>query len=119
AVGGEPVGPVTALDVAVVQAGGVEAADAVLAAPATHVRLDDDAIAHLELVHGPADGDDVAGVFVAEDELTVGRHAGHAVVADLQIGAADSAGADADQGVFVPRHRDRPQIGRASCTGSG
>jgi len=87
AVGGEAVGPVSALEVAVVETGGVVAADAVLAAPAAHVRLDDDPVAHLELVDGVPDGDHVPRVLVAEDELAVGRHPGHAGVDDLHVGA--------------------------------
>src|SRR5207244_13182968 len=79
AVGGEAVGAMPALDVAVVQAGGVHAADAVLAAAAAHVGLDHDPIADLELVHGATDGDHLAGVLVPEDELAVGGHVGHAV----------------------------------------
>jgi len=62
---------VAAPHVAVVEAGGVQAADAVLAATAAHVRFDDHPVADLKLIHRAPQGDHVARVLVAEDELAV------------------------------------------------
>src|SRR5438093_3797545 len=68
AVAGETLRAMPLPDVAVVQAGGVPALDAVLAAVAALVHLDRDAVAHPKLVDAGTERGDRAGVLVAHHE---------------------------------------------------
>src|SRR5262249_56915810 len=110
AVGGETIRAVPAFGVAVIQARRIQAANAVLAAAAAHVRLDDHPVADPKLVHGPADGHDVARVLVPEDELALPRHLGHAGVDAFQISASDAARAHPYEHRLVAGPRPPPLL---------
>ena len=115
-VGGEAVGAVTLVDVAVVQsvvvAGRVHALAATLALAAAGMNLHRDALADPVLVDAGPERHHRAHVFVAGREVLVegvpalngGRRA---VIDDLEIGGADRHRVDAHQHLGLLRHRHR------------
>ena len=116
AVGGEAVGAVALVDVAVVEpvvvAGGVHALAAALALAAAGMDLDRHALADLVFVDAGAERRDRAHVFMAGRQVLVERHAalnrgGRAVRDDLEIGRADRDRVDAHQHLGALRHRHR------------
>ena len=78
-------------------ADGVVAAPALVALAAPDRERHDDAVAHLELLDLGADLDDLAHELVADDVAV--HHARHVAVVEVQVGAADGAGGDPDDGV--------------------
>src|SRR6266508_3954359 len=96
AVAGEALRAVALRDVAVVQAGGVPALDAVVAAVTALVHLHRHPIAHPELVYAGAQADDGAGVLVAHHE-GAGGLAHEGAVQHLHVGAADRRDLDLQQ----------------------
>src|SRR5262245_36891359 len=98
----------TAPGIAVVEAGGVLTANAVLATSTSHVRLDDHPVADLKLIHRPAYRGNVPRVLVTEDELAVGRHLRQAVMDDLQVRASDATGTHSNENVLVAERGDGP-----------
>ena len=116
AVGGEAVGAMALVDVAVVQAvvvaGGVHALAAALALAAAGVDFHRDALADLVFVDAGAERHHGAHVFVAGREVLVERHAAldrgrRTVIDDLEIGRADRHRVDAHQHLGPLRHRHR------------
>src|SRR5215469_11771301 len=112
AVGAEAVGAVTFVAEAVIEARGVHAFATALAAPASGMDLDGDAVADLEFVDGGAEPDDRAHVFMArceapiERELTV-HHRGQPVLEYFNVGGADRNRVDTDQHLCRARLRHR------------
>ena len=102
AIGAEAVGAVALFRKAVIEAGGIHALAATLAASASSVHFDRDAVTDLKLVDGWAELDDRAHIFVARREILVegklaferGRQA---VLDDLDVGGANRDGVDADE----------------------
>ena len=79
------------------------------AQPATRERMHDDHVAHLDVVHGAADFPHPSGVLVAEDVGKAGvLDRVPLALDDVQVGAAESGGADIDD--HVPRAGD-PGLG--------
>ena len=116
AVGGEAVGAVTFVDVAVVEAvvvtGGVHALAAALALAAAGMNLDGHALADPVFVDARAERDHRAHIFVSGSEVLVVRHAAkdqrrRPVIDDLEIGRADRDRVDAHQHLGLLRHRYR------------
>src|SRR6185437_9333620 len=112
AIGGEAVGAVALLRLAVIEARGVHALAAALAAAAAGMHLDGDAIAHLILVDGGPEFYHGAHVFVAGREILVEGQAAldlrrDAVADDLEVGGAHSNGVDAHQHLGRSRLRHR------------
>ena len=116
AVGGEAVGAVAFVHVAVIEpvvvAGGVHALAAALALAAAGVDLDGDALADLVFVDARPERDHGAHIFVAGGEVLVVRHAAEdrgrrSVIDDLEIGRADRDRVDAHQHLGLLRHRHR------------
>ena len=116
AIGGEAVGAMALVHLAVVQAvveaGGVHALAAALALAAAGMDLHGDALADAILVHARAERRDGAHVFVAGREVLVERlaaadHRRRTVRDDLQVGGADRHGIDAHQHLGAARHRHR------------
>ncbi len=77
---------------------GVVARAAVRAGAAGDRRADHDAIARVEVAHAFAELLDDAHAFVTED--AAGLHAGHRAADEVQVGAADGARRQADDGVL-------------------
>ena len=113
AVAGQPLGAVALGQVAVVQARGVPALDAVLAALAALVHLDGHAVADLELVHARPQRRHRSRILVAHDELARGL-AQELPVQDLHVGPADGRDVDLEQHLARPRLGHRPLLQRAS-----
>ena len=116
AVGGEAVGAVALVDVAVIEpvvvARRVHALAAALALAAAGVDFDGDALADLVFVDAGAERRDRAHIFVAGGEILVERHAAQdrgrrAVIDDLQVGGADRHRIDAHQHLGALGHRHR------------
>src|SRR6516225_9973582 len=116
AVGGETVGAVTFIDVAVVEpivvTGGVHALAAALALAAAGMNLDGHALADAVFVDARPERDHSAHVFVPGGEVLVVRHAApdqrrRPVIDDLEVGRADRDRVDAHQHLGLLRHRDR------------
>src|SRR3954468_13197859 len=112
AVGGEAVGAVALVDVAVVLAvvvaGGVHALTAALALAAPRVDLHRDALPDLELVDARTEGHDRAHVLVAGREVLVEGQAAldlrrQPVLDDLQVGGADGDAVDAHEDLSALR----------------
>ena len=116
AVGGEAVGAVALVDLAVIEAvvvaRGVHALAAALALAAAGMDFDSDALADRELVDAGSERDDRAHIFVAGREILVERQAAldqrrRAVIDDFKIGGADRHRVDADQNFGALGHRHR------------
>ncbi len=104
-----------------VEAEVVVAGAAVAAGAAGAAGVDDDARAGLESVDGGADLDDPADVLVAERVRPMPRSELHAVVDDLQVGAADPRRLHLQQDLVGARGRNRhlPPLGSRSGCGDG
>ncbi len=120
AIGGEAVGAMALVDVAVVEpvvvAGGVHAFAAALALAAAGVNLDRHALADLVFVDAGPERDHRAHVFVSGREVLVEGEAAldrcrRTVIDDLEIGRADRHCVDAHEhlGLLRHRHRLRPE----------
>src|SRR6516225_6345605 len=116
AVGGETVGAVTFIDVAVVEpivvTGGVHALAAALALAAAGMNLDGHALADAVFVDARPERDHSAHVFVPGGEVLVVRHAApdqrrRPVIDDLEVGRADRDRVDTHQHLGLLRHRYR------------
>src|SRR5215468_9185658 len=116
AVGGETVGAVAFVDVAVIEpvvvTGGVHALAAALALAAAGMNLDGHALADAVFVDARPERDHGAHVFVPGGEVLVVRHAApdrrrRPVIDDLEVGRADRDRVDAHQHLGLLRHRDR------------
>ena len=116
AIGGEPVGAMALVDVAVIEAvvvaGGVHALAATLALAAAGVDFDRHARADLVFVDARSERHHRAHVFMAGREVLVERQAAlnrgrRAVIDDLEIGGADRDCVDAHQHFRLLRHRHR------------
>src|SRR6516225_5204281 len=116
AVGGETVGAVAFVDVAVVEpivvTGGVHALAAALALAAAGMNLDGHALADAVFVDARPERDHGAHVFVPGGEVLVVRHAApdqrrRSVIDDLEVGRADRDRVDAHQDLGPLRHRYR------------
>src|SRR5262249_7180455 len=116
AVGGETVGAVAFVHVAVVEpvvvTGGVHALAAALALAAAGVNFDGHALADAIFVDARAERDHRAHIFVPRGEVLVVRHAApdqrrRPVIDDLEIGRADRDRIDAHQDLGLLRHRYR------------
>src|SRR5215831_3481936 len=115
-VGGETVGAVTLVHVAVVEpvvvTGGVHALAAALALAAAGMNLDRHALADAVFVDAGPERHHGAHVFVPGGEILVVRHAApdqrrRPVIDDLEIGRADRDRVDAHQDLGLFRHRYR------------
>src|SRR5262252_2771750 len=116
AVGGEAVGAVAFVDVAVVEpvvvTGGVHALAAALALATAGMNLDGHALADPVFVDARAERHHRAHIFVSGSEVLVVRHAAkdqrrRPVIDDLEIGRADRDRVDAHQYLGLLRHRYR------------
>src|SRR5262249_36361402 len=116
AVGGEPVGAVALVHLAVVEpvivTGGVHALAAAFALAATGVDLDGHALPDPVFVDAGSERDHRAHIFVPGSEVLVVRHAaedrgGGPVIDDLEIGGADRDRVDAKEDLGLLRHRHR------------
>ena len=116
AVGGEAVGAVALVDLAVVEpvvvTGGVHALAAALALAAAGVNLDRHALADPVFVDARPERDHGAHVFMPGGEVLVVRHAAQdrgrrSVIDDLEIGRADRDRVDAHEHLGLVRHRHR------------
>ena len=110
-------GAVQLLGVAVVEADGVLAPQAVLAAHTATVRLGGDLVANLQPVHRRSEGDDRARPFVPGNELPKRRLHREGMGDELGVGAADGAGGDFDKNLAGAGGGYRPfhhlQVARA------
>src|SRR5262245_27975554 len=116
AVGGETVGAVTLVHVAVVEpivvTGGVHALAAALALAAAGMNLDRHALADAVFVDARPERDHGPHIFVPGGEILVVRHAApdqrrRPMIDDLEIGRADRDRVDAHQDLGLFRHRYR------------
>jgi hypothetical protein len=116
AIGGEAVGAMALIDIAVIEsvvvARGVHARTAALALATAGVNLDRDALADLVLVDARAERHHRAHIFMAGREVLVERHAAQKrcrrpVIDDFEIGGADSDRIDPHQHLGALRHRHR------------
>src|SRR5271165_7196316 len=112
AVGAEAVGAMPLLAPAVIEARGVHAFAAALAAPASGMHLDGDAVADLEFVDRGAEPHDGAHILMTRREAAVERelaidYCRQPVLDDLDVGGAHRYGVDPDQHLGAPRLRDR------------
>ena len=88
AVAGETFRPVSFCKIAVIQAGGIPAFDAILAAITTLVHFDGDPLPDVKLVDPGSQRRDGAGVLVAHDEFPGGLSLQRSVQ-DFNVGSAD------------------------------
>src|SRR5215472_4744606 len=114
-VGGETVGAVTLVDLAVIEAvvvaRGVHAFAAALALAAAGMNFDRDALAYLVFVDARTERDHRAHIFVARREVLVERLAAlderrRPVIDDFKIGGADRHRVDANENLGALGHRD-------------
>ncbi|MPL59882.1 hypothetical protein SDC9_05438 [bioreactor metagenome] len=89
AIGSEAVSPMSLGQIAVIEAGGILAVDAIATTPAALVHLDGHPVSQDELVHRLAQFDDSTRVLVADDKSTHRGLLDHAPGDDLHVTAAD------------------------------
>ena len=104
AVGGQAAGAMAFGSVAVIQARGVHAEQAVVAAATAFVGFDGYPVARREFVDVLAEGDHGAGPLVAGCELAERRLRRVGLGLDLEIGAAHAAHRDFDEHLAWARH---------------
>jgi hypothetical protein len=112
AVGAETIRAMSFRAIAVIQARGVHALTAALAAATAGVNLDGDALTELKFVDGRAELHDGAHVFMSGCEAAIERqpaidHRRHTVTYDLDVGRAYRDRVDAHENLGRPRLRDR------------
>jgi hypothetical protein len=116
AVGGETVGAMPLVDIAVIEAvvvaGSVHAFAAAFALAAAGVDFDRHALADLIFVDARAERDDGAHIFVTGREVLVeglaaGNESGRAMIDDLEIGSANRHRVDTHQNFGALGHRNR------------
>jgi hypothetical protein len=112
AVGAETIRAMSFRAIAVIQARGVHALAAALAAATAGVNLDGDALADLKFVDGRAELHDGAHIFMSGCEAAIERqpaidHRRHTMTYDLDVGRAYRDRVDAHQHFGRPRLGDR------------
>jgi hypothetical protein len=112
AVGAETIRAMSFRAIAVIQARGVHALAAALAAATAGVNLDGDALADLKFVDGRAELHDGAHIFMSGCEAAIERqpaidHRRHTMTYDLDIGRAYRDRVDAYENLGRTRLRDR------------
>src|SRR6476659_1482877 len=111
AVGAETVGALSFRAIAVIQARGIHAFTAALAAATAGVNLHRDALADLKFVDGRTEFHDGTHVFMPGCEAAIERqpaidHRRYAVTYDLDVGRTDRDRVDAHENLGRPRLRD-------------
>jgi hypothetical protein len=105
-IGRKSVGPVSFAEIAVIETGRVVTHNTVATTATAFMNLNRHPVPGREFIDGIAQGDDGAGIFMADDKFSHGRLVGHAVRNDLNVRAADPAGFNIDQDLVGTRQRD-------------